>query len=223
MPLSIISKVRLLTPYAVAYGLTAAGMMVWALSVMLAAAPAEAEGTFAPSSIKKGVLLVASPALGDPNFRESVVLIVEHGAEGTLGVILNRPTEVLLSEVLPDIAVLKGTAYRLFAGGPVQPAQMLMLFRLKEPQANARSVFDGVYVGGTPEMLERVIRQPKPTETFKAFAGSAGWAPGQLASEMHQGAWAILPADSSGIFDRKPSTLWQDCIDRLQAPRAIAY
>ncbi|SLM48916.1 conserved protein of unknown function [Nitrospira japonica] len=198
-------------------------MVAWALSAVLFAAQADADGTFGPSSVKRGVLLVASPTLGDPNFRESVVLIVEHGEEGTLGVILNRPTEVLLSEVLPDIAALKGTRYQLFAGGPVQPAQLLMLFRLKEPQAYARSVFDGVYVGGTPEILERVIRQPKPTETFKAFAGSAGWAPGQLAYEMHQGAWAVLAPDAAGIFDRKPSTLWRDCLDRLQAPRAIGY
>lgn len=202
---------------------TLAAMAACAFSLILATAPAGAEGTFAPSSIKRGVLLVASPTLGDPNFRESVVLIVEHGEEGTLGVILNRPTEVLLSEVLPDIAALKGTAHRLFAGGPVQPAQLLMLFRLTEPQAHARSVFDGVYMGGTPETLERVIAQPKPTETFKAFAGSAGWAPGQLAYEMHQGAWAILPPDSAGVFDRKSATLWRDCIDRLQAPRVIAY
>lgn len=55
-------------------------------------------------------------------------------------------------------------------------------------------------------MLERVIKQPKPTETFRAFAGSAGWAPGQLAYEMNQGAWATLPPDSAGLFDRDPST-----------------
>ncbi|MDF0645835.1 MAG: YqgE/AlgH family protein [Nitrospira sp.] len=218
-----VSRVRLSAPPGVAYGgygLIAAGMVVWALLVV---APVGAEGNFVPSSVKKGVLLVASPTLGDPNFRETVVLIIEHGEEGTLGVIVNRPTGVLLTEVLPDIAALKGTTYRLFAGGPVQPTQLLVLFRLKEPSAEARSVFDGVYVGGTPTMLERVIKQPKPTETFRAFAGSAGWAPGQLAYEMNQGAWATLPPDSAGLFDRDPSTFWQDCIDRLQAPRGIAY
>lgn len=218
-----VSRVRLSAPSGGAYGLTATGMMAWALLVILVTAPAWAEGNFAPSSVKKGVLLVASPTLDDPNFRETVVLIIEHGEEGTLGVIVNRPTGVLLSEALPDIAALKGTTYRLFAGGPVQPAQLLVLFRLKEPLADARSVFDGVYVGGTPRTLERVIKEPKPTETFRAFAGSAGWAPGQLAYEMHQGAWATLPPDSAGIFDRDPSTFWRDCISRLQAPRAIAY
>ena len=198
-----------------------AGLLLGGLFIVLHPVPALAEGEFAPSSVKKGVLLVASPSLDDPNFRESVVLIVEHGPEGTLGVILNRSTNVLLSEALPDLTVLKGTSYRLFAGGPVQPTQLLLLFRLKEPPADARSVFDGVYVGGTPKVLERIIRQAKPTDTFRAFAGFAGWAPQQLKSEMLQGAWAILPPDSSAIFDQDPATMWQECISHLQTPRVI--
>jgi putative transcriptional regulator len=193
------------------------------LLTVLHAVPALAEKELSPSSVGKGVLLVASPTLDDPHFREAVVLIVEHGPEGTVGLILNRSTKVLLSEVLPDLTVLKGTSYRLFAGGPVEPTHLLLLFRLKEPPADARSVFDGVYVGGTPKILERIITQAKPTETFRAFAGFAGWAPGQLKYEMLQGAWAILPPDSTGIFNNNPATFWQDCIDRLQAPRVISY
>ncbi len=177
----------------------------------------------APSSVAKGVLLVASPSLEDPNFRQAVVLVVEHGSEGTVGLILNRPTKLLLSEALPDIAVLKGTSYRLFAGGPVEASRFLLLFRAKELPADARSVFDGVYLGRTPKALERIITQAKPTETFRAFAGFAAWAPRQLEAEMHMGAWAILPPDSVSIFDKDPATLWQDCISRLQAPRVISY
>src|SRR5690242_14435301 len=140
-------------PHSIGAKRTAAGVCLGALFVVLYAGPAFAEKEFAPSSVKKGVLLVASPSLNDPNFREAVVLIVEHGPEGTLGVILNRSTEVLLSEALPDVTVLKGTSYRLFAGGPVQRNQLVLLFRLKEPPADAQSVFDGVYVGGTPKVL----------------------------------------------------------------------
>ena len=192
------------------------------LLTVLNAVPALAEKEFSPSSVEKGVLLVASPTLDDPNFRESVVLIVEHGPEGTVGLILNRSTRVLLSEALPDLTVLKGTSYRLFAGGPVEPSRLLLLFRLKEPPTDARSVFDGVYVGGTPKILERIITQAKPTETFRAFAGFAGWTPGQLKYEMLQGAWAALPPDSIGIFDKDPAVLWSDCLSRLQAPRVIS-
>jgi len=162
---------------------------------------------------------VASPSLEDPNFRQAVVLVVEHGPEGTVGLILNRSTKVLLSDTLPELIVLKGTTYRIFAGGPVEPSRLLVLFRLKEPPADARSIFDGVYVGGTSRVLERIITQPKPTETFRAFAGSAGWAPRQLEAEMLLGAWGILPPDSVGIFDKDPAVLWSDCLSRLQAPR----
>jgi putative transcriptional regulator len=199
-----------------------ASFLLGGLLTVLQTAPALAGPEFSPSSVVKGVLLVASPMLTDPNFRQTVVLIVEHGSEGTLGLILNRSTNVLLSEALPDVTALKGTSYRLFAGGPVDPTRLLLLFRLKEPPADARSVFDGVYVGGTSAVLERIITQANPTETFRAFAGSAGWAPGQLAFEMLQGAWATLPPGSFDIFERDPATLWQDCLERLQAPRVIS-
>jgi putative transcriptional regulator len=200
-----------------------ASFLLGGLLTVLQTAPALAGPEFSPSSVVKGVLLVASPMLTDPNFRQTVVLIVEHGSEGTLGLILNRSTNVLLSEALPQLTVLKGTDYRLFAGGPVEPTRLLLLFRLnKEPPAGARSVFDGIYVGGTPAVLERIITEANPTATFRAFAGSAGWAPGQLTFEMLQGAWAILPPDSFDFFDKDPATLWQDCLSRLQAPRAIS-
>lgn len=196
--------------------------LLWILFTALLTTPAPAGMEFSPSSVGKGVLLVASPTLNDPNFRQTVVLVVEHGPEGTLGLILNRSTNVLLSEALPDVTALKGTRYRLFAGGPVEPTRLLLLFRVEEPPAGARSVFDGVYVGGTPALLERIMTQAKPTETFRAFAGSAGWAPGQLGYEMRQGAWATLPPGSFDIFDNDPATFWQDCLSRLQKPSVIS-
>ena len=198
-----------------------ASVLLGALLTVLQVAPALAGMESAPSSVEKGVLLVASPSLEDPNFRQAVVLVVEHGPEGTVGLILNRSTNVLLSKALPDITVLKGTSYRLFAGGPVEPTRFLLLFRLKdkEPPTDGRSVFDGVYLGRTPKALERIITQAKPTETFRAFAGFAVWAPRQLEAEMLLGAWGILPPDSIGIFDKDPAILWSDCLNRFQAPR----
>jgi putative transcriptional regulator len=201
---------------------TIASLLIVGLLTILHAVPALAGMESAPSLVAKGVLLVASPSLEDPNFRQAVVLVVEHGPGGTVGLILNRSTNVLLSKALPDIAALKGTSYRLFAGGPVEPTRFLLLFRLKEAPADARSVFDGVYLGRTPEVLGRIITQAKPAETFRAFAGFAAWAPRQLEAEMLLGAWGILPPDSTGIFDKDPATFWQDCLSRLQAPRVIS-
>ena len=199
-----------------------ASILLGALLTGLHGTPALASSEFSPSSVGKGVLLVASPSLVDPNFRETVVLIVEHNPQGTLGLILNRSTNVLLSEALPGLTALKGTKHRLFAGGPVQPTIVLLLSKLKEPQADMRSVFDGVYIGGNPEALERIITQAKPADRFRAFAGYAGWAPGQLGLEMLQGSWAVLPPETFNIFDKDPATLWPDSLSQLQAPRVIS-
>lgn len=188
--------------------------------ILLCAMPALAQQEFL-SSVERGVLLVASPSLDDPNFEQTVLLIIEHGRNGTVGLILNRPTDVLLSEVLPDLPMLKRTTHRLFAGGPVGRTQMVLLFRLQEPYPDSRLIFSGIYVG-TPRVLERIITQPKPTETFRAFTGFAGWAPGQLEHEMLEGAWGVLPKNVFDIFDKDPATLWRDSLIRLQAPRTIS-
>jgi putative transcriptional regulator len=214
----------LTSEYTSASGLTGirramAIFLLGGLLTVLHAVPALAGVESAPLLVGKGALLVASPSLEDPHFRQAVVLVVEHGPGGTVGLILNRSTNVLLSKALPDIAVLKGTSHRLFEGGPVEPTRFLLLFRLKEPPSDARSVFDGVYLGRTPHALENIITRAKPTETFRAFAGFAAWAPRQLEAEMRLGAWGVLPPDSVGIFDKDPATLWQDCLSRLQAPR----
>ena len=170
----------------------------------------------------KGVLLVSHPAMEDPNFRHTVVLIVEHGPEGTMGFILNRPTDILLSQTLPDIVALKGTSHRLFLGGPVVPNRMTMLVRLSTPVPDVTPIIDNLYIGGTPQMLDDLLSHPKPNEAFRVFAGMAGWAPGQLDFELRQEAWATLPADAEGIFDEDPASLWPDSLKRLQAPMVIS-
>ena len=193
------------------------------LLTILSVAPASAEGIFVPSPVTKGVLLVASPALSDPNFHHTVLLLVKHGSGGTLGLVLNRSTDVLLSQALPSLKGLNGTDHRLFTGGPVDPTRLLVLFRLKEAPPDAQPVINGLYVGGTPALLERVLTEAKPTEVFKAFAGYAGWAPGQLEFEMLQGSWGVLPLEAIDIFSKDPATLWQDSVARLQTPRVISH
>ena len=196
------------------------------LPVLLSVPLLSAEEPTPPSHprLSKGLFLVASPNLLDPNFRHTVVLICEHNdRDGTLGVILNRPTGVLVSEALPDVPVLKATSYVLFWGGPVQQDTVLMLFRLGQTPPGMREVLPGIYLGGSPDALEQVITKPNPTETFRAFAGYAGWAPGQLEFEMAMGSWAIVSADSASIFDKDPTSLWMDLLDKLRAPSPIRF
>src|SRR5574341_93997 len=179
----------------------------------------------APSAgppIAKGLFLIASPNLMDPNFRHTVVLICEHNAEqGTMGLIVNRPTDVPLVEALPHLSILKATSYVLFWGGPVQQNSVLMLFRLAKAPTDPKEVLSGIYLGAGPETLTQVITNPNPTETFRAFAGYAGWAPGQLEYEMALGSWAVVTADSASLFDKDPAGLWMDMLDKLRAPRVI--
>jgi putative transcriptional regulator len=188
---------------------------------LLFAVSAPAQQEFSPTSVAKGMLLVASPSLSDPNFHKTVLLIVEHGLAGTVGLILNRPTNVLLSEALPDFTVLKRTTHRLFAGGPVERTQLVLLFRLTRLLPDTREIVDGIYVG-TPRVLERIITQPNTTETFRAFSGFAGWAAGQLEHEMLEGSWGVLPSNAFDIFEKDPATLWPDSLSLLQAPKTIS-
>jgi putative transcriptional regulator len=176
----------------------------------------------AAPQLGKGVFLVASPEMKDPNFQQTVILLCEHNPdEGTLGVIMNRPTGLLLSEVLPKIPVLKGTSYVLFAGGPVQPDGILMLFRVMREPADMRRVLSGIYLGGNMDMLERIVTKPEPTETFRAYAGYAGWAPGQLEAEVAVGSWIAVPADPLSIFDKDPATLWRDLWETPRTPGVV--
>lgn len=191
------------------------GMLVLpSLSVM-------AQQELMPLPVHKGALLVASPSLEDPNFTQTVLLIVEHGPRGTIGLILNRPTNVLLAEVLQDLPMLKQTNHRLFGGGPVERTQLVLLFRLRQILPDAQHIANGIYVG-TPMVLERVIASLKSNEAFRAFAGFAAWAPGQLDYEMRQGSWGVLSSSTFDIFNKDPETLWSDGISVLQAPRTIS-
>jgi putative transcriptional regulator len=167
------------------------------------------------AQLEKGIFLVASPALRDPNFRQTVVLLCEHGADGALGVVVNRPTAMLLTEALPQMPVLEAQGHSLFSGGPVQPNQVLILLRLAQEPTETHHVFDGVYLGGDLAALERILTTPRSRESFRAYAGYSGWGPGQLEEEMKTGSWITLPADPATVFEKDPTHIWSDIIRSL--------
>ncbi len=162
--------------------------------------------------LDKGVFLIATPSLRDPNFRQTVVLLCEHGPEGALGVVVNRPTEMNIAEVLPQVPVLEGQGHRVYAGGPVQKNSLLVLYRLNEEIEDAHPVLDGVYLGGSMETLERILELPSEHESFRAYMGYSGWGPGQLETEMESGSWLTMPARSQLVFDEDATQLWGEVI-----------
>jgi putative transcriptional regulator len=169
----------------------------------------------------KGIFLIAAPALRDPNFRQTVVLLCEHGPEGALGVVVNRPTGMLVSEALPQVPVIEGQGHVLFSGGPVQPNHVLLLYRMAQEPTNTHHVFDGVYLGGDMGALEQVLTMPSDTDAFRAYVGYSGWGPGQLENEMKTGSWITLPADPTVVFEKEPTRVWPEILQSLGDPYAV--
>jgi putative transcriptional regulator len=158
----------------------------------------------------RGKLLVASPALLDPNFARTVVLITEHTEEGAMGVVLNRPSETGVEEVAPELAaVIDGEP--IFIGGPVQPKALVVLAEFSDPDAAAWIVAADVgFVAAETagERLEQSVRRGR------VYAGYSGWGAGQLEAELEEEAWIVeapLPAE---LFPDDPEALWHDVLER---------
>lgn len=176
--------------------------------------------------IRVGLLLVATPQLDDPNFKRSVVLVVEHDRDGgTLGVVLNRPTEVPVDRVLPPWAELVTGPSVVFQGGPVALDNALALARLPgEDEPLGWRALDGgsevsrvglVDLDAPPGLLAPELLQ------FRVFAGYAGWSSGQLRSEVEEGAWYLVPAEAGDVFAGDPDRLWQEVLRRQDGDLAF--
>lgn len=150
---------------------------------------------------RAGALLVATPLLLDPNFARSVVLLLNHDDDGTVGVVLDRPTEIPVGEYLPDWEDVASPPAVVFHGGPVQQEV-------------------GIGVGIRSGMLELVDlgEVPDPDIPVRIFAGCAGWSPGQLDDELLEDAWFVLPFEASDVLTDEPHELWSRVLRRQPAP-----
>ena len=169
----------------------------------------------------KGIFLVARPSLRDPNFRQTVILLCEHGPDGALGVVVNRQTEINITEVLPQVPILEGQHHKVFSGGPVQKNNLLILYRTPEGAQDSHHVFNGIYLGGNMKALEDLVQDPSSLGNFRAFMGYSGWAPGQLENEMRTGSWLTVPADSTTMFEKDHSHLWGNILRSLGTDMAM--
>ena len=164
--------------------------------------------------LAKGKFLVASRRLGDPNFSETVVLLIEYGPEGAVGLVINRPSNVKLSTVFPDVKELKQRKDTIYVGGPVAVNQMLMLIRSTQAPAASVPVVENVYISSSWTVLEHLIKNANAEQRFRLFSGYAGWAPNQLDFERTRGDWHVLEADADNVFTHDPRPLWQELIRR---------
>lgn len=167
----------------------------------------------------RGQLLVATPPLADPNFDGSVVLVLEHGDDGALGIIVNRPTDAALASVLPAWRTHASAPAVVFSGGPVAPEAVIALARGgHEPAPGWVSVFGDVGtidIGRDPASFEFSI------DALRVFVGYAGWAPGQLEAEVAQAAWFAVARQTTDPFSGRPERLWRDVLRRQRGRVAM--
>jgi putative transcriptional regulator len=159
----------------------------------------------------RGRLLIASPALVDPNFARTVVLITEHAPEGAMGVVLNRPSEIEVGDVAPELADVVVTGEPVFIGGPVQPQALVVLAEFSDSRAAAWVIAEDVgFVAADTDYgdLADVVRRGR------VYAGYSGWDAGQLEAELAEEAWIVEPPLPAELFPDDPLALWHDVLAR---------
>jgi putative transcriptional regulator len=166
--------------------------------------------------LSAGKLLVASRDLGDPSFAKTVILLVQYDAQGVVGLILNRRTNVPLSRVLDSLKAAKNVSDPVYLGGPVDLPSVFALFKSPARVEGAERVFGRVYLIHDKTLFEQTISTRPDPGVFHVYLGYAGWTREQLRMEVHLGAWFVFPADASTVFNTDPDALWRQMIRQTE-------
>ncbi len=165
-----------------------------------------------------GQLLLATPALSDPNFARTVVLVGVHSEEGAMGVVLNRPSQLTIADAAPQLEPAIDLEQPLFIGGPVQPSSIVFLAEFLDPAPAELLVLGRI---GFPAPDTDVQELTRATARGRVFAGYAGWGEGQLDAELEQGDWILDAAQPQDVFSEDPSELWSQILTRKGGSYAL--
>lgn len=169
------------------------------------------------ADLAPGNVLVASRELGDPNFSETVILLVRYEEEeGAMGVIVNRRSDLPLSRVFQDLKQAKGRTDLAYMGGPVEQGNVLGLLKSSVKREGEQAVFPSVYLVSSKALLEKTLAEKAAASVFRVYLGYAGWGPGQLEHEVDLGAWHIMPPDAASVFADDPDSVWPRLIRRTE-------
>jgi putative transcriptional regulator len=172
----------------------------------------------------RGHYLIAGKRLRDRNFYKTVVLMVEHGADGAMGLVINRPSSVTVAHALSEHFKLPETDDLVYVGGPVEPSALFIVHNSIEFDANESPVIPGVYVGSSAEVFEQIVRssaEGNPDLRFRIYSGCAGWGAGQLEGELARGDWHTVPADDGAVFNDDPYIVWDELMAKVQESNRI--
>lgn len=163
----------------------------------------------------QGHFLVATPYLGDPQFHGGVIYLCDHNKDGALGVMVNRPLDISLGEILEQLD-MDGAELEepVFDGGPVQPERGFVLHPPGRAWANTTAVEEGIMLTTSRDILQAIGEDAGP-ERFRVTLGYAGWGEGQLESELASNAWLTCPATPDLLFDTDWSQLYSAVLRRL--------
>lgn len=168
-------------------------------------------------------LLIAMPQLGDPNFAKAVVLMLEHGAGGSMGLVLNRESPLLLKDLGKAQSLPVGPHFEnkgVFVGGPVEPQRGFILHDAEEI-AEKHEVLPGLYLSVTMDALGPLLTAEGHQLRF--ILGYAGWGPNQLEAELAQGSWLFSEASKASVFEEDPDHLWDATLRAMGVDPAMLF
>lgn len=164
-----------------------------------------AEATYPPSD---PVFLVATSKIPEGNFHQTVVLLIRHDRDGAFGLIINRPSHISASRMVPGLKIRPKQDVALWQGGPVDPGSWFVLIRSSEMLEGATQISDNLQISSDHNLLRKLLRKKKFKGRFRIYSGYAGWASGQLEAELMRGGWKVVEGVTDSIFAVDPAGLW---------------
>jgi putative transcriptional regulator len=164
----------------------------------------------------KGRFLVASERLNKSFFSRTVILLVDYSPLGATGLIINKPTKAGLSQLIPELENTRISGDIIYGGGPVGLNNLMMLIRAEKKPVDSVPVFQDIYFSGSMSTLKGLVEDGKGSMRFRAYAGYAGWSPGQLESEILRGSWYVMEGEANMVFDESPSEIWPELMRRKE-------
>jgi putative transcriptional regulator len=160
----------------------------------------------------KGVFLVASRKLYDPNFSQTVILLTDYNENGTTGLIINKPADLLIGDIFPHLDKLKSLTDKVHLGGPVAINHVQILFQTDTTPEGSRHIIENIFLVNAMSLFNRINRGEFKPIALNIYSGYAGWAAGQLESELLRGDWYLWQADSALIFKKSAQEIWPELI-----------
>jgi putative transcriptional regulator len=163
-----------------------------------------------------GMFLVAQRSLHDPYFGRTVILLLQHNNNGSVGLIINHRFNLQLSDAVENIDKVEASKHTLFFGGPLGTHRVFMLMRNGDITGQAHQITSGIYFSAHRETLEHALERKTPDSELRLFLGYSSWSAGQLAAELVRGSWHLAAGDSESIFDSASDGLWERLIETLE-------